>query len=94
MKTAALYARFSSDMQKDRSIDDQFAICESYAKRDGLKVVAKFSDRAKSGASLFDRDGLLDLRNAAKRKEFDVVIVESSIACRATRKTLRACSSD
>lgn len=74
--TAALYARFSSEMQKDRSIEDQFSICENYAKRDGFKIVARFSDRAKSGASLFDRDGLMDLRNAAKRGEFSAVIVE------------------
>ena len=76
-KKAALYARFSSDLQKDRSVDDQFAVCEAYATREGLKVTAKFADRAKSGASLFDRDGLMDLRNAAKRREFDAVIVEN-----------------
>lgn len=76
-KTAAIYARFSSDLQKDRSIDDQFAVCEAYANRDGIRIVARFKDRAKSGASLFDRDGLMDLRNAAKRKEFDAIIVEN-----------------
>jgi site-specific DNA recombinase len=76
-KTAAIYARFSSDMQKDRSIDDQFALCERYATREGFKVTRKFSDRAKSGARMFDRDGLLDLRTAAKTGAFDVVIVES-----------------
>jgi site-specific DNA recombinase len=81
MKTAAIYARFSSDMQKDRSIDDQHALCASYAAREGLRVIARFEDRAKSGASLFDRDGLLDLRNAAKRREFDVVIVVSGSGC-------------
>jgi site-specific DNA recombinase len=76
-RTAAVYARFSSDLQKDRSITDQIAVCETYAKREGIKVVAQFSDKAKSGASLFDRDGLMDLRNAAKRKEFDAIIVEN-----------------
>jgi site-specific DNA recombinase len=77
MKTAALYARFSSDLQKDRSIDDQLAICRQYAEREGLKVVATFTDRAKSGASLFDRDGLIDLVARAKERGFDAVIVES-----------------
>jgi site-specific DNA recombinase len=76
-KTAAAYARFSSDLQKDRSIDDQFSLCERYAKREGVKIVARFFDRAKSGASMFDRDGLIDLREAAKRREFDAIIVES-----------------
>jgi len=77
MKKAVLYARYSSDIQHDRSNDDQFALCQIHAKREGLKVVARFSDRAKSGATLFDRQGIMDLMQAAKRKEFDVVVVES-----------------
>ena len=76
---AAIYARFSSDMQQDRSIEDQIKICENLAKRDGIKVVATFEDRAKSGASMFERDGLFALMKAAtaKQKEFNMVIVES-----------------
>jgi len=77
IKRAVLYARFSSDLQKDRSIDDQLALCQIHAKRENLKVVATFADRAKSGATLFDRPQLWELMQAAKRKEFDVVVVES-----------------
>ena len=76
-KRAALYARYSSDMQKARSIDDQFADCEMLARREGYEVVARFSDREKTGATMFDRDGLLELREAAKAKKFDVVVAES-----------------
>jgi len=76
-RTAALYARFSSDIQKDVSIDDQFALCETYAKREGLKVISRFSDRAKSGSSLFDRDQLLELMIAAKARKYDAILVES-----------------
>jgi len=50
---------------------------QRYAKREGIKITARFTDRAKSGASMFDRDGLIDLREAAKRREFDAIIVES-----------------
>jgi site-specific DNA recombinase len=75
---AVLYARFSSDMQKDRSISDQFVVCEKYAQRERLNVVGRFSDKAKSGASMLDRDGLRDLMAAAKRKEFDVLVVEAT----------------
>lgn len=79
MKTAALYARFSSDLQKDRSLDDQLAACKGVAAREGYRVSAKltFSDRAKSGASMFERDGLLAMMKEAKAKGFDAVIVES-----------------
>ncbi|HAP48452.1 MAG TPA: recombinase family protein [Afipia sp.] len=77
MKRAALYARFSSDLQSDRSIDDQFAVCRGRAQRDGLQVVALFEDRAKSGASVFGRAGLAKMVEAAKTGVFDVLIVEA-----------------
>ena len=76
-KTAVLYARSASDLQNGNSINNQIATCEAYANRESLKVIATFSDRAKSGASLVGRDGLTELRDAAKRGEFDAVIVES-----------------
>jgi site-specific DNA recombinase len=76
-KTAAIYARFSSDLQKDRSVDDQAAMCGAVAKREGYKVIATYNDRAKSGASMFERDGLLDLMTSAKKRGFNAVIVES-----------------
>lgn len=79
MKTAVLYARYSTDLQNERSVEDQFALCEKYAAREGLKIVERFSDRAKSGATMFDRHGLRHLLDAAKDKprRFDAVIVES-----------------
>jgi site-specific DNA recombinase len=77
MKRAALYARFSSDLQSDRSIEDQFAVCRERAKRDGLKVVATFDDRARSGASVFGRPGLARMMDGAKADAFDVLIVEA-----------------
>jgi site-specific DNA recombinase len=75
-KTAAIYARYSTDKQKDTSIEDQFALCERVALRLGLKVVGKFDDRAKSGRTQFGRDGLQDLKDAIDRRDFDVLIVE------------------
>jgi site-specific DNA recombinase len=61
MKKAVAYARYSDDLQKDRSIEDQFALCEHIAKRHGYKITQKFCDRAKSGTGMFDRPGLLNL---------------------------------
>src|SRR6476469_6804322 len=76
-KTAALYSRFSSDLQNDRSIEDQFAVCRTYAAREGFNIVREFEDRAKTSATLFDRDGFLELMHEAKAHKFDIVIVES-----------------
>ncbi len=77
--TAALYARYSTDIQKDLSIDRQFADLEKAAQRLGLKLDKRhyYFDRAQSGSSLFERPGLTrELLGAAKKKQFDVVLVE------------------
>ena len=57
---AAIYARFSSDLQRDASIEDQIRSCRDYAARQGLEVVEVYSDRAVSGASMM-RSGLQKL---------------------------------
>jgi site-specific DNA recombinase len=74
---AAIYARFSSDLQRDRSIDDQIALCRSYGERQGYLIVATFSDRALSGASIHRREGIKELLGAARSGAFDIVIAES-----------------
>jgi site-specific DNA recombinase len=75
--SAAIYARFSSDLQRDRSIDDQIALCQDYAARQGYKIVATFSDRAITGASLLMRPGIQAMLQAARAGDFDFVIAES-----------------
>jgi site-specific DNA recombinase len=74
---AAIYARFSSDLQRDRSIDDQIALCQDYAACHSYKIVATFSDRAITGASLLLRPGIQAMLQAARAGEFDFVIAES-----------------
>ncbi|MCS0501424.1 recombinase family protein [Ancylobacter mangrovi] len=74
---AAIYARFSSDLQNERSIDDQVVLCRSHAQRLGLAVVSTFSDRARSGASILGRDGLMQMMDAARDGAFDVLVVEA-----------------
>src|SRR5262245_17268647 len=74
---AATYARYSSDIQNDKSIEDQAAICKQLADRQGIKIITGFSDRAMTSVNLFDRDGLLNLLKEAKSGRFNVVIVES-----------------
>src|SRR5688500_9653848 len=45
----AIYARYSTDQQDRTSIDGQVANCEALAAREGLNVVARFSDEGRSG---------------------------------------------
>jgi DNA invertase Pin-like site-specific DNA recombinase len=44
-KRATIYARFSTDLQNERSIEDQLSLCQSYAEREGLTVVSTYEDR-------------------------------------------------
>jgi site-specific DNA recombinase len=78
---AALYARFSSDIQNELSVERQFADLEKAAVRLGLKLDKRhyYSDRAKSASSLLDRPGLTrELLGASQKNQFDVVLVEAT----------------
>src|SRR5256885_8687818 len=72
----AIYARYSSDNQREASIADQFRICREYAKRKGWKIAQEHSDHAMSGATLL-RPGFQAMMQSALRKEVDVVLAES-----------------
>jgi site-specific DNA recombinase len=76
MIRAALYARFSSDRQKDRSIDDQIALCRDLCAREGMEVISTFEDRAISGAGAINRAGFQALMRAAEARLFDVIVAE------------------
>jgi site-specific DNA recombinase len=76
-KRAAIYARFSTDLQNERSIEDQVALCRAYAAREELEVIETHHDRARSGGSIMGREGLLCLLDRARERKFDVVVVEA-----------------
>jgi site-specific DNA recombinase len=74
---AAIYARYSSDLQSETSIDDQVRLCRERAERDGMTVAEVYTDYAISGSNLSNRPGMLSLMEAAKQGNFDVVIAEA-----------------
>lgn len=76
MRTA-IYARYSSDLQSETSIDDQVRLCRERAEREGMIVTEVYSDYAISGGNLSNRPGMLALMDAAKQNDFDVVIAEA-----------------
>ena len=73
---AVLYARFSSDLQRDASIEDQLRSCRDYAARKGFEVTEEYSDRAVSGASLV-RTGIQELLEDTRGGGIDLVISEA-----------------
>jgi site-specific DNA recombinase len=72
----ALYARYSTDNQRDASIADQFRVCRAYAEKQGWQIVDEYSDHAISGASLL-RAGVQALITEALRGRFQVVLAEA-----------------
>lgn len=73
---AAIYARFSSDNQNERSIDDQVRLCRDFVARSGGTVVTVYADHALSGAHLRSRPQALCLLDDAKKAMFDTVVAE------------------
>jgi site-specific DNA recombinase len=74
---AAIYARYSSDLQSAASIDDQVRLCQERAGALGHDVVEIFSDYAISASNLRTRPGMLALMDAARAGHFVVVIAEA-----------------
>lgn len=74
---AAIYARFSSDMQDQRSITDQVALAQKYADARGLKQVTIYEDAAISGASILNRPGLQRMLADATAGKVQTIVTES-----------------
>lgn len=77
MKRAFIYSRYSTDLQNEKSVEDQIELCKTYARRIGLTVIGCEHDRAKSGAAIFGRPGLGRILDAAKAGRFDVLVSEA-----------------
>lgn len=80
MRTA-IYARYSSQLQNARSIDDQIAVCRERADREGWTVVDVFTDYAISGAAGIEseqRPGLNAMLARVEAGGVDQVLAEST----------------
>ncbi|MGR3761912.1 recombinase family protein [Roseobacteraceae bacterium NS-SX3] len=74
--TAALYARYSSELQSSASVADQFRLCEERAAQEQWAIAERYSDEGISGASLMRR-GIQKLLQDALRGKFQIVIAEA-----------------
>jgi site-specific DNA recombinase len=72
----ALYARYSSDNQRDASIADQLRICREHAAKQGWAIVEEYTDHAVSGASLL-RPGIQSLMTDAMAGRFNLILAEA-----------------
>lgn len=71
----ALYARYSSEHQREASIDDQFRTCERTVRSHGWNVAYRYEDKAITG-SRADRPGYQQMLKDAEAHRFDVLLVD------------------
>lgn len=74
MKRAVAYARFSSSMQREESIDAQIRAIQDYAQRQGYVLVNTYIDRAVSATS-DKRPEFQNMIADAASNSFEAVIV-------------------
>ena len=76
MKRAVIYARYSTDLQREASIEDQVRVCRRRIETEGWSLQRVYSDRGASGASQ-ERAGYQALLEDVQKGQFDVVVAES-----------------
>ena len=72
--TAVIYARYSSDNQREESIEGQIRECTAYAEKNDITVVKHYIDRAIS-AKTDNRPQFQQMIRDSERKLFDMVLV-------------------
>lgn len=74
MRTAYAYARFSSDLQREESIDAQFRAIREYCQQNEIKILREFKDEAVSGRTA-NRPAFQQMFGLIKDHPADLLIV-------------------
>lgn len=74
LSKGVIYARYSSDKQRDESIEGQIRECKAYAEREGILITHIYTDKALS-ARTDHRPQFRQMIDDAKSHTFDYVIV-------------------
>ena len=77
MLRVAIYARYSNELQKATSIEDQLRICLERAAKEGWRVVETYTDFALTGSNLSARTGMKNLMRDGAAGMFDIAYAES-----------------
>ncbi len=76
MPSTAIYARYSTDLQNDASIEDQVRLCKEYAERNNLSVAEVYTDHGISGTTM-NRPGMQSMMSDAAKGKFSFIISEA-----------------
>ena len=71
---AVIYARYSSDSQREESVEGQIRECKEFAKHNGITIIGTYVDRALS-AKTDNRPEFQRMIKDSAKKLFDVIIV-------------------
>ena len=71
---AVIYARYSSDSQREESIEGQIRECTAFAEKNGITILRHYIDRAFS-AKTDNRPEFQNMIKDSGKKLFDTVIV-------------------
>ena len=74
VKTAVIYARYSSNNQTEQSIEGQVHVCEDYAKKNNIIIVDSYVDRAMTGTN-DNRDAFQKMLKDSNNHKWNYVIV-------------------
>lgn len=74
MKTAVIYARYSSDSQTEQSIEGQVRVCKEYAERNDILILDQYIDRAMTGTN-DNRPDFQRMIKDSSNKKWDYVLV-------------------
>lgn len=74
MRTAVIYARFSSHRQGEQSIEGQVSEARKYALSHDLNIIHEYIDRAVTGRT-DDRVAFQEMLRDAEKKRFDVILL-------------------
>ena len=77
MIRAAIYARYSSDLQSANSIEDQLSLCRDRVAQLGAETVEIYTDAAISGAQIMTRAAVRKLLADARAGRFDILLTEA-----------------
>ena len=71
---AVIYARYSSDNQREESIEGQLRECKEYAEKNDIQIIGTYTDRALS-AKTDNRPDFQKMIKDSADKKFDIVLV-------------------
>ena len=71
---AVIYARYSSDNQREESIEGQIRECTAFAKKNGITILRHYIDRAFS-AKTDNRPEFQNMIKDSGKRLFDMIIV-------------------